>query len=140
MFPSLLSMSTQLSLPGDSFTRSEDSATDLTLQVCDLLLTVRNRPTISDSTLSWISLRQCRTSTVASQQIHASFRSLSIHTSSAQPSLRSSDAHYYRVTPYFHTLDLNPSMNSLGPKFYSQSIRLLDFGVSLVTGYDVNSP
>ena len=38
----------------------------------------------------------------------------------------------------YHTLDLGPSVNSLGSKFYSRPIRLLVFVVSLVLDHGVN--
>ena len=40
----------------------------------------------------------------------------------------------------FHTLDPNPSVHSLDPKFCSHPIRSLDFGVSLLLDPDGNPP
>ena len=34
---------------------------------------------------------------------------------------------------YFHTLDPDPRVNSLAPKFCSQPIKSLDFGVTLAS-------
>jgi hypothetical protein len=51
----------------------------------------------------------------------------------------SSDA---TLTPlhFLHALDLDPSVNSLGPKFWSKPIEALDFGVSLILDPTVNPP